>query len=547
MNQETQNFAPDPCFVEFAARCNQLGTVVAQCNADGSHTCACPEFDPAILEFLLSRPEHANALQQLQSTRNGESTLISILPGIEYAAITSAHRNSEQSYLITLFIDKEFPDWAALEPWVEFPPAIRKAFLKLHNRSGGTTHIERQRLATVLGWWYTDLNQNNAQDVELGNLSLELGDSYEITSLLLRIGECVNVTEQPIEFVKMVCDELREAVGFRWVGTRILPGLLEHKSLAGGLICAGDSPLSQQALLQQTTEILVTREMDTAVVLDTHTDPALADFKELGHHILAHPIRRGERLVGGIFACDMIDENEQIDWGDIRVIEAGASHLQIFLDNAALYEDVQLMFIGTLDALTASIDAKDPYTCGHSRRVAHMSRELAQAMGLDPATVERVHIAGLVHDVGKIGVAESVLRKPGRLTDDEFEMIKRHPDIGARILRDIPQFEDVIPGVLYHHERYDGKGYPRGLKGDDIPLFGRILAVADSFDAMSSTRQYRKALPRATVLREMQDCAGTQFDPELIPIFLALDFTAYDRLAEEHRALASNNDSREAA
>jgi HD-GYP domain-containing protein (c-di-GMP phosphodiesterase class II) len=150
--------------------------------------------------------------------------------------------------------------------------------------------------------------------------------------------------------------------------------------------------------------------------------------------------------------------------------------------------------------------------------------------------VERVRIAGLVHDIGKIGVPEEVLRKPGKLTDEEFEMMKAHPAIGHHILQDIPQLADVLPGVLHHHERYDGRGYPHGLAGEDIPLMARIIALADSFDAMSSTRTYRAAMSRETVLTEIRRCAGAQFDPELAERFVKLDFRAYDEAAARHKS-----------
>jgi HD-GYP domain-containing protein (c-di-GMP phosphodiesterase class II) len=194
------------------------------------------------------------------------------------------------------------------------------------------------------------------------------------------------------------------------------------------------------------------------------------------------------------------------------------------------------MFLGTLEALTASIDAKDRYTCGHSERVAHLTRALAETLGQDEATLKRMHIAGLVHDVGKIGVPESVLLKPGRLTEEEFAWIRLHPEMGFRILKDIPQLNDVLPGVLHHHERWDGRGYPHGLAGEDIPLIARLIALADSFDAMSSSRTYRKAMSRSTVLEEIRRNAGTQFDPDLVPAFVSLNFSEYDRLVREHSA-----------
>jgi HD-GYP domain-containing protein (c-di-GMP phosphodiesterase class II) len=209
--------------------------------------------------------------------------------------------------------------------------------------------------------------------------------------------------------------------------------------------------------------------------------------------------------------------------------------MSIFIENNMLYEDMQDMFMGTLHSLIASIDAKDTYTCGHSERVAWLSRQLAEAAGLDNHTVERAYLAGLVHDVGKIGVPEAVLCKSDGLTSREFEMIRAHPEIGVRILKDIPQMNDLLPGVLYHHERYHGGGYPYGLRGTDIPLFGRVIALADSFDAMSSDRTYRCGMSLGRVLEEIARCAGTQFDPDLTETFLSLDFEAFYQMLTEHQ------------
>jgi HD-GYP domain-containing protein (c-di-GMP phosphodiesterase class II) len=172
--------------------------------------------------------------------------------------------------------------------------------------------------------------------------------------------------------------------------------------------------------------------------------------------------------------------------------------------------------------LTSAVDAKDAYTCGHSERVAAISKQLTLEAGLPDALAERVYMAGLLHDVGKIGVPESVLQKTGRLTPEEFEQMKRHPQIGARILRDVKQISDLIPGVLHHHERFDGQGYPNGLTGENIPIMGRIICLADCFDAMTSNRTYRKALPLEVALTEIRRCSGTQFDPVLTESFLKI-------------------------
>jgi HD-GYP domain-containing protein (c-di-GMP phosphodiesterase class II) len=144
-------------------------------------------------------------------------------------------------------------------------------------------------------------------------------------------------------------------------------------------------------------------------------------------------------------------------------------------------------------------------------------------------------MSGLLHDVGKIGVPESVLRKPGKLTPEEFDQMKKHPEIGARILQDIRQVKQIIPGVLHHHERYDGKGYPMGLAGEDIPLMGRIICLADCFDAMTSNRTYRRALPVEVALAEIRRCAATHFDPTLAEAFLRTSADRYRDLLCDHQ------------
>src|SRR5207248_6747070 len=191
-------------------------------------------------------------------------------------------------------------------------------------------------------------------------------------------------------------------------------------------------------------------------------------------------------------------------------LHAAAQFLSVFCENLSRFAQQRALFLGTLGALTESIDAKDPYTCGHSERVGMLAAMMARSLNLNDRIAELYRIAGLVHDVGKIGVPESVLTKQGRLSPTEITAMQRHPEIGYRILKDIPLLKDALPGVLHHHERFDGFGYPHGLAGENIPYIARVLALADTFDAMSSTRSYRPAMGREQVLAEICRCAGTQ-------------------------------------
>ena len=182
---------------------------------------------------------------------------------------------------------------------------------------------------------------------------------------------------------------------------------------------------------------------------------------------------------------------------------------------------INSMYVRSIDALIKALEAKDLYTRGHSQRVTLYSVAIARELGLTTEEIENLRRAAVLHDLGKIGVREVVLNKPGKLTDEEYAEIVRHPEVAMRILEPIPFFQPLLPAILHHHERYDGKGYPNRLAGSRIPLASRIMAVADTFDAMTSTRAYREALPVPVANAEIRRCAGTQFDPGIVPVFLS--------------------------
>ncbi|HET7453327.1 MAG TPA: HD domain-containing phosphohydrolase [Thermoanaerobaculia bacterium] len=178
------------------------------------------------------------------------------------------------------------------------------------------------------------------------------------------------------------------------------------------------------------------------------------------------------------------------------------------------------LFINSVRALAAAIDAKDPYTRGHSERVARYAVSIARAMELRPEEVRKVRLSALLHDVGKIGIDDRILRKPTALTDEEFEVMKTHPAKGAAIMSAIPQLADVVPGMKHHHEKWEGGGYPDGLKGEEIPLLARIVSVADTFDAMTTTRPYQKAMEISFVISRIQTLAGTRVDKRITDVLV---------------------------
>ena len=200
--------------------------------------------------------------------------------------------------------------------------------------------------------------------------------------------------------------------------------------------------------------------------------------------------------------------------------------------------ELESLSVHVVQTLAEAIDAKDNYTNGHSTRVAAYSKEIAKRYGYSPDRQEEIYMIGLLHDVGKIGIPDSIINKPGRLTDEEYAVIKEHPAKGAKILSTVTEMPGLVTGARWHHERYDGKGYPDGLKGDDIPEEARIIAVADAYDAMTSNRSYREIIPRERVVSEINKGMGTQFDERFAKIMLRMieedtDYNMRQHLPEE--------------
>ncbi|TWU20976.1 Cyclic di-GMP phosphodiesterase response regulator RpfG [Novipirellula galeiformis] len=202
------------------------------------------------------------------------------------------------------------------------------------------------------------------------------------------------------------------------------------------------------------------------------------------------------------------------------LLQSAGVNLAAHASNLQSFREIEDLVVGVIRAMINSIDAKDPYTRGHSDRVAAMARVLTRQLGLPKQEEHHVYMAGLLHDIGKIGLPDAVLSKPGRLTDEEFAQVKLHPEIGVSILQHLKQLHFALPGVLHHHESFDGSGYPHGLAGEEIPLMGRILAVADAYDAMTSNRPYRTGMPREKATAILQAGSGQQWDARIIEAFM---------------------------
>ena len=240
----------------------------------------------------------------------------------------------------------------------------------------------------------------------------------------------------------------------------------------------------------------------------------------------------GERRYGWMLAWDR-DPNEldasqtrasdpEFGTHEATLMETTAVILATHAANVDLFEEQRRTLVGSVTAMVNAIDARDPYTKGHSQRVAAISRLIAARLGQSEAYCENTYLTGLLHDVGKIGVPDQVLLKNGPLDKDERRLIEQHTETGYRILLPVEQLEYVLPGVLHHHEKVDGTGYPAQLAGDDIPLIGRILAVADAYDAMTTSRPYRRAMPTEKAEHILQSGQGSHWDSQIVDTFFEI-------------------------
>jgi response regulator RpfG family c-di-GMP phosphodiesterase len=257
------------------------------------------------------------------------------------------------------------------------------------------------------------------------------------------------------------------------------------------------------------------------------------------------PLKVQDRVIGMLNAYSYT-RGHKFSEGQRKMLSVLAARAAVSIDHARLYEDLvhknraltvanQSLaenFRATIIGFAHALEESDKYTRGHSERVSFYASLTARGLTLNESETEQIVQAGLMHDIGKIGIRYEKLNKPGKLTPEEVAMFRTHPAKGKRILEPIPSMQGLIPGAWCHHENWDGSGYPRGLIGDNIPLLGRIVAIADTYDAMTSDRSYRKALPHDVAVAELERCAGAQFDPELVPIFV--------RAVDEHRAEQRN-------
>lgn len=267
----------------------------------------------------------------------------------------------------------------------------------------------------------------------------------------------------------------------------------------------------------------VAEHQEPVIINDVQNDPRF--FKDADKKsefetraMVCLPVRLKDKLVG---VLEAINKRQGLfDSEDRELLTALSNQVAVAIENARLYDELKETFYATVHTLAETIEKRDPYTGGHTKRVMEYSLAIGKAMGLSQKDMMDLRLSAILHDIGKIGIRDNILLKNERLTFEEYNAIMMHAVYGAEILTHIRQLKDIIPGVKWHHEKYDGSGYPEGLKGETIPAIARIISVADTFDAMTTDRPYRKGLSVEAALEELRRYAGTQFDPDAVNAFI---------------------------
>ncbi len=372
---------------------------------------------------------------------------------------------------------------------------------------------------------WANQDQLMAMQGEIDALSGHLLATYEEISLLYRLTQNLKLSGSNEELGRMAMDWLSEAVPAQSFALLLLPKIEAGKETdddaAAPIFLQNGRPLVDATDFVRLIEILDLSDQPRPVVINLQRRKDLQwPLPEVRQAVIV-PLIESDRLFGWLGAFNHSADGE-FGSTEANLLSSVAAILGIHAGNIELYRQQGEFLAGVVRALTSAIDAKDPYTCGHSDRVARVAVQLAKRLGCRAHDLETIYLSGLLHDIGKIGIDDQVLRKPGKLTEAEYEHIKLHAEIGYRILKDIKQLDDVLPVVRHHHEAWNGKGYPFGLSGEEIPFFARIVSVADAFDAMSSDRPYRKGIPDEQLDAILREGAGNQWDAQVVETFFSI-------------------------
>lgn len=494
-------------------------------SASGPILLLTPDTDPALRACVCAGPL-ADRLREIAALAPGDDAAYELMPGARAVPLNGRDHSSTPAIFALVLSDQAIdgPAFEALAIAAGLTPEGARAALADWVQRGDHA---LDRVVATLGWLREDSAAGQYQAALLHDFSARLIQVYEESHALFRIMRVMASGGSARDQVQLVCNQIHQIFPFAWMCLTFKDSRVVEESLRNEFILDGEVPCAPQSFKDEIAQVLAGLAFGGSSVFEVDKHP-LATL--VGAEVICEPILHDHAVIGVLIVGNKLGSDPNVASPEIQFLDAAADFLGTFHENAVRFAEQRAMALATIGALTATIDAKDPYTRGHSERVAHLTEQIALAIGQSPEAAARARIAGMVHDIGKIGVPDAVLCKAGRLTDEEFEAIKRHPEIGHRILKDIQPLQDILPGVLHHHERWDGRGYPHKIAGENIELIARMIGLADAFDAMSSNRSYRAGMSRDHVIGELTKGSGAQFDPELVKAFLTIDLTEYDSM-----------------
>lgn len=371
-------------------------------------------------------------------------------------------------------------------------------------RDGGDFNDEDLKILTILA-------SHAASAIDIAQLYRKVSSQVEHLEALYQLGRILNSSLSLDQILPQALTRTLELLQAKTASVMLLDEKGEELSirLAHGL--SDDIVLSTKVRLGERVSGRVAASGQPVLIKGQEGDDTDSS--------LCVPLLANRQVLGVLNIRTKTDGSD-FTQQDLELATQLANIAAAAIENAELHDQLQSLFLSTVSALANSIDARDPYTKGHSERVTAYAVMIAEGLDLSAEELELLRYAGLLHDIGKIRIRDHILHKPGRLTDPEFDEMKKHPEYGVEIMQPVAAFRHILPAMLHHHERFDGRGYPHGLAGDNIPLTARILCVADCFDAMTSDRPYRKGMPVADAVAELAKNKTTQFDPQLVDIFL---------------------------
>lgn len=394
--------------------------------------------------------------------------------------------------------------------------------VEVENRTIGWVYGEEKSkvLASLLSCLAT-------QELEKKVLGRETLEKYKEITLLYDITEKLTASLDPVEVAQLVINEARRLIEADNASVMLVneeTGMLEVIAASGKELHPGEGLKIGKGIAGS---VVLTGRAE--IVNDIQSDSRYVQGAIRVSSLMCVPLKIKDRVIGVIYVSS--EEPVHYTAEDLKLLSAIAFQAAADIENARLYDSLKETFLTTVHTLAETIEKRDPYTGGHTKRVMNYSIAIGKVLGLSDVEIGKLELAAVLHDIGKIGIKDRILLKKRKLTAHEFDEIKMHTIYAEEILNHIKHLRDIIPGVKYHHERYDGNGYPEKLRGNGIDIIARIIAVADAFDAMTTDRPYRKGLSLEMALKELKRNSGTQFDPEVVRAF----FVAYegDKLSVE--------------